>query len=354
MRFILTLTALVAVLASLPATAAERIFNFSDFALDRSPTNFTSLVAGRGRPGDWRIIMDQVPPALTPLTARAPAVSARAVLAQQAREPLAAHIPLLISDDATFNDFKFTTRLKITGGVLAQSAGLVFRFQNASNFFVVQAGVLRGTFRCSKVVNGEMKPPLGPEVALAKGEWHELSVQCEGPRITCSLDGSEQIKLVDNSAAGLGGKIGFCTQADTTAYFADAKVTFTPLESLAKKMVRDTLQEFSRLVGVKIFAVRPPGTGPVVIAGANDAELGTAAGETAANVIKTGHSYYGKTRETVMVMLPLRDHNGDIVAAVSIEMKKNIGQTEDNALARAQPIIRRMQTQVQSLEDLLE
>ena len=345
---------LAAALAALPATAAERIFNFSDFTQDQAPTNFTSLVAGRGRPGEWRIILEEVPPTLAPLSPKALAVSSRAVLAQKAREPLAAHLPMLIFDGDTFNDFKFTTRFKLTGGALEQSAGVIFRFQNASNFFVAQADALRGSFRCSKVVNGEMKPPLGPAVKLAKGEWHEMSVQCEGTRITCSLDGSELIKLVDNSASGTGGKIGFCTQADAVACFGDAKVTFTPLEIMARKLVRDTLKEFSRLVGLKIFAVRPPEPLPLVIASTNDKELGEKGGTPEQDVIKTGHSYYGKGKATVTVMLPLRDHNGDIMAAVAIEMKKNLGQTEDNALVRAQPVIRKMQAQVQSLEDLLQ
>ena len=100
--------------------------------------------------------------------------------------------------------------------------------------------------------------------------------------------------------------------------------------------------------------MRPPGVAPVVIASANDQELGQAGGRTEQDVIKTGHSYYGKGRETVTVMLPLRDHNGDIMAAVALELKKNLGQTEDNALVRAQPIVRKMQAQVQSLEDLLQ
>src|SRR2546423_467509 len=39
----------VAALGMLPVTAAERLFNFSDFTVDNAPTNFTSLVAGRGK-----------------------------------------------------------------------------------------------------------------------------------------------------------------------------------------------------------------------------------------------------------------------------------------------------------------
>lgn len=351
MRLILILAA---ALLAWPAMAAERIFNFSDFAVDSSPTNFISVLAGRGHPGDWRIVLEDVPPTLAPLTSKAQPVTSRAVLAQKAREPFGARIPMLIYDELTFNDFKFSTRFKLTGGALEQSAGIIFRYQNSSNFFVVQASALNGTFRCSKVVNGEMKPPLGPEVKLTRGEWHEISVQCEGTRITCSLDGKDLIKLVDNSASGTGGKVGFCTQADALACFVDARVTFTPLEIMAKKLVKDALRDFSRLVDLKIFAVRQPGENPVVVASKNVKDEGQTGGQVERDVLASGHSYYGKSRETVTVVLPFRDNNGEVMAAVSIEMKKFIGQTEDNALVRAQPVVRKMQTQVHSLEELLQ
>lgn len=351
MRLILILAAALAVW---PAAATELVFDFGDFTVDHTPTNFTSLVAGRGKPGDWRIMLDEVPPTLAPLTTKALAVTSRAVLAQKTREPVAAHFPILIYDGDTFNDFKFTTRFKLAGGALEQSAGIVFRFQNISNFFVMQASGLGNSFRCSKVVDGIMKPPIGPEVTITKGVWHEMSVQCEGTRITGTLDGHELVKLVDNSSAGKAGKIGFCTRADAVTCFVDARITFTPHQVLAERLVEQTLKEYSRLVDMKIFAVRPEGTTPVVIASKNARDLGQAGSQTEQDVIKTGHSYYGKGKETVTVALPLRDNNGDVIAAAWFEMKSFIGQTEDNALVRAQPIVRKLQAQVQSLEELLQ
>src|SRR5439155_9865809 len=137
---------------------------------------FRSLVAGRGKLGDWKIVADEVPPLLAPLTAKATAVTSRAVLAQRAREPLAARFPILVFEDETFGDFKFTTRFKLDGGALEQMAGIVFRFQNESNFYMVLADGLRSSVRCTKVVNGKTMPPLPlnpPEISIAKDVWHE-------------------------------------------------------------------------------------------------------------------------------------------------------------------------------------
>ena len=105
---------------------------------------------------------------------------------------------------------------------------------------------------------------------------------------------------------------------------------------------------------MKIFAARPGEKQPVVVAGKNEKDLGQLAGPTEEDVIKRGKKYYGKGKDTVTVVLPLRDNNGEPMAAVLLEMKSFPGQTEDNALVRAQPIMKQMQSQVNSLEDLLQ
>ena len=56
---------------------------------------FRSVVTGQGKPGDWRGIMDEVPPLLPPLSLAAPAVAKKAMLAQLAQNPTDEHFPLL-------------------------------------------------------------------------------------------------------------------------------------------------------------------------------------------------------------------------------------------------------------------
>lgn len=341
---------------ALAAKAAERELSFIDFPVDQPPPGYHGLVAGRGKPGDWKIILDDVPPALAPLTTKARSITKQPVLAQSAREAIGPHFPLLVFDGDTYGDFNFSARFKLVGGALEQMAGLVFRFQNESNFFIVVADGMRNLVRCTRVVNGQMMPPLPvnpPEINIAPGQWHDISVQCEGSRILCLVDGREAVKLVDNSSSQIAGKIGFCTKSDAVSYFADAKVAYTPREITAQKVVREILVEYSRLINLKVFARRPGDSEPIVVAGKDQKDLGQSSTATEQDVLKTGHSYFGKTKESVTVILPLRDNNGDPMAAVSIEMKTFPGQTQDNALVRAQPIIRKMQAMVQSKEDLL-
>ncbi len=61
---------------ALSAAGAEIKIDFGDVAAGQTPTNFHAALAGGGRPGEWKILMDEVPPLLAPLSPQAPVLSA--------------------------------------------------------------------------------------------------------------------------------------------------------------------------------------------------------------------------------------------------------------------------------------
>ena len=337
---------------ALSARGAEIKFDFGEFAADQTPPGFHSIVSGKGKPGVWKVIMDEVPPLLPPLTAQAPMVTRRAVLAQLSQDPADERFPLLIYDGETFGDFKLTTRFKIVGGGLEQMAGIAFRIQNETNFYVLRASALGNNFRFYKVVNGERGNLIGPEVAIAKGVWHELALECRGNQISSSLDGKELIPpLTDNTFSS--GKIGFWTKSDAVSYFTDTKIDYTRREPYAQTLVRQMMKKYPRLIGLKIYVLNEKGEAQV-IASKNAAEVGSAGTPSEQKAIRQGTIFYGKGQETVAVVMPLRDRNGDPMAAVRVTMTTFPGQTEQNAIVRATPIVKEMQAGVQSLTDLTQ
>jgi len=263
------------------------------------------------------------------------------------------HFPLLVLDDEVFADFLVTTRFKTVQGDKERMAGIAFRIQNETNYYVVRASSLGNTFRFYKVVNGERSLPIGPEVAIPSGVWHELSIECKGNQIRCLLNGKELIPvLTDNSFVR--GKIGFWTKSDSVSYFTDTKIIYTRREMPAQTLVRETAKKYPRLLAIKIYV---PGTEPSttrLIASKDEKEIGQAGAKTEQAVISHGEVYYGKEKDSISVIMPLRDRNGDAIAAARVVMRPFPGQTEQNAIARALPIVKEMQTRVQSLEDLLE
>jgi hypothetical protein len=335
-----------------PTFGAEIKINFSDFAIGQTPTGFHSVLAGSGQPGDWKVIEDEVPSLLPPLTDKAPSLTRRSVLAQLSQDPADNRFPLLIYDGETFRDFKLTTRFKIVSGVAEQMAGIVFRFQNASNFYVVRASALGHNLRFYKMVNGQFVDPFTIGTNIAVGVWHTLTVRCEGIQINCRLDDSLAMPLqVPNTFAT--GKIGFWTMADAVSYFDNTTIDYKPRVPAAQALVNSIMKEQPRILTLRIYALDTQGQ-PHIIASNIEKEIGQPGTDAEKNAIKDGTVSFGKSPGVVAVTLPLRDHNGDPMAAVRVRLKSFPGETQDTAVSRATQLIHKMQAQVTTSEDLMQ
>ena len=345
--------------------AAERRFDFSNAPTNAPPPGCTSTLSGEGKPGDWRVLLDQVPLesnaldiAMGELTnsvtvATGPRMALKSVVGQVARDTTANHYPMLLLGDEQYGDFTFTTRFKIVDGVTEQMAGVAFRVQDENNFYVVRANVLSGTFYFYKVEKGQHAPPIGNNVKFKTGEWHELTVQCEGTQIHLKLDGQDAMPTL-NDPTFSAGRIALWTKSDSVSYFTDARVSYTPKVNFAQQLVDDTLKQYPRLLGLQVFVASATPAGTRMIASADGKGIGDAGGATEADVIKRGMNYYRKNNEMVVVTMPLSDRNGDPAAAVRVMLEPLPGQTEENARIRALPIIKTMQQRMAAVRSLTE
>jgi hypothetical protein len=335
-----------------PAFGAEIKIDFNDFPDGSSPTNFHSTVAGDGKPGDWKILMDEVPPLLAPLTDKAPIVTRRAVLAQTSQDPTDEHFPLFIYEGGTFKDFKLTVHVKMVGGAVEQMAGMVFRYQNASNFYVFRASALGHNVRFYKMVDGIRSDPLGPQIDIATNTWHTLTVLSQGNQFTFRFDDRLVMPpLQDNTFAE--GKIGFWTKSDAVSYFCDPVVDYTPRIPAAQTLVDDIMKKQPRILGLQIYTLNNQGQ-TRIIASKDKTEAGQPGTDAEQKAITDGAISYGRSKGVDTVILPFRDLNGDPMAAVRLRLKSFIGETQQNALTRANLILKTMQAQVTSSDQLLQ
>jgi len=336
----------------LPAAGAEIKIDFGDVATGPMPTNFHAALAGGGRPGEWKIIMDEVPPLLAPLSPQAPVVTRRAVVAQTSTDPTDERFPMLIYDGETFKDFNLTTRFKIAGGTAEQMAGVVFRYQNESNCYVIRASALGNNVRFYKVVDGVRSNPIGPETDISTNTWHTLAVQCQGNQITCWLDGKLVMPTLHDNSFAIG-KIGFRTKSDAVGYFGETTIIYTPRVPVVQGVVQGILKEQPRILGLRIYTLDDQGR-PHVIASKLEKEIGQPGTDAEKAAITDGKVYFGRGKGTVAVTLPLRDRNGDPMAAVRVQLKSFLGETQDTALTRATMIIKDIQAQITSKDELTQ
>ncbi len=337
---------------SLAASGKEITFNFGGLSAGSTPTNFVSALAGEGQPGDWKIVMDDVPPLLAPLTDQAPTVTQRAVLAQVNRNLTDERFPLFIYDREKFTDFTFSTRFKIVSGVEEQMAGIVFRYQNASNYYVVRVSALGHNVRFYERVNGvRTMDPIGPTiVGITNGTWHTLAVQCQGNQMMFWLDNKLVMPPLQNNTF-TEGKVGFMTKSDAVSYFCDAKIEYTPRIPAAQELVDNIMEKQPLILGLRIYTLNDQGV-PHVIASKDPAENGQPGNENDKKAITDGAVFYGKHDGVNMVTMPLRDHNGDPVGAVRLWLKSFLGETQNNAITRARMILKNMEAEVTSAEQL--
>jgi hypothetical protein len=333
--------------------AAERRFDFDNVPTNQPPTNCFSIVAGEGKPGTWKIIADDVPLPLAPVTPGAPATMKKNVVAQTAWDTTDEHFPILVLGQDKYTDFTLKTRFKLVDGLTEQMAGIAFRIQDEKNFYVARASGLGKTFYFYKVDKGVRSPPVGNNMVIEKGVWHDLSIECKGTEINIMLDGKAAMPTLHDPTFG-SGKIGYWTKSDSITYFADTRINYVSREPFAQLLVRDTIKEHTRLLGVQIYTLPPNEQETRILASSDEKEIGKAGGKNEADVIATGTPYYDKKSELVSVMMPLRDRNGDVVAAVRIKMKTFPGQTEENAFIRVTPIIKAMQDRVATVDNIAE
>jgi hypothetical protein len=334
---------------------AELSLDFADDKAGGLPAGFRSALAGGGKPGDWQVLMDEAPPALPALSTNNPALSKQRVVAQLSRDPTDERYPLLVYEPVVFGDFTLTARLKTVAGAMEQMAGIAFRLQDERNFYVARFSSLGNNFRFYRVFKGQRDNPIGPAVTVPKGEWQEVTVRCKGNRIQLLLNGKEVMpELTDNTFAT--GKIGFWTKSDAVSYFAGLRVDYTPKQTLAQTLVRETVARHKNVHAIRISA--RSGTnetgGLVVIASSKADEVGQEAGKIEKEAFANDTPYFGKVGKEAMVTMLLRDRNGEPAAVVRMAMKSFPGQNDKHALARATPIIQELQARVRNRQDLTE
>lgn len=343
----------VLLLAALRVSAIERFIDFSDVRTGELPAGWTNILAGKGRAGAWEVQMDDVPPALEPLTVRAPRLTQRAVVRQSAASAEDERFPILLWQGERLGDFSYTVRFRIVGGALEQIAGVVFRASDESNFYVVRISALGGNLRFYKFVQGQRSPPIGPSLPFERGRWYDLTVKAKGNQFDVLLDGTNAMPTItDNSFVS--GRIGFITKSDTIAEFTDVRLDYKPLENLATSLVRQTLSEQPRLLGVRIFgttAVRPE---LHCLAAKDAADVGKAADETQRKVLAENQTYFGKSPDAAVVTVPLHDRNGDVIGVMEFRLKPFAGQVESTTVARVLPTVRKLEGAIGGARELSE
>ena len=145
------------------------------------------------------------------------------MLAQTSTDTTDYRFPLCIYDQLTAKDVTLSVRFKAVSGKVDQAAGLVARFRDKDNYYIVRANALEDNVRLYKVVGGSRKQFAGTKAKVSSGEWHALKLAVKGKHFQVFFDDKLLFEADDDTFKDVG-KVGLWTKADSVTYFDDLKI----------------------------------------------------------------------------------------------------------------------------------
>lgn len=153
------------------------------------------------------------------------------VFGQLASENPNRHFNIAVYDRLRVKDVKLTVRLQARTGEHDQGGGLVWRYQDEGNHYIVRANPLEDNVVLYKMEKGVRTDlPLlgvgrtyGVKVRELGKTWHTLGLEASGDEFTVYLDGRELCRVLDQTHTEPG-KIGLWTKADAVTWFDDLTV----------------------------------------------------------------------------------------------------------------------------------
>ncbi len=97
--------------------------------------------------------------------------------------------PAIALGDAVLGDLVMSTRFKPISGRVDQAAGLIFRVQDGSNYYILRANALEGNVNIYKYASGRRSLINEGSAEVRSGEWQELSVEVAGNQFRGLLNG---------------------------------------------------------------------------------------------------------------------------------------------------------------------
>jgi Domain of Unknown Function (DUF1080) len=211
MRFAAFMT-MVLTTGAIVASGEIRKFDFSADAVGQAPKGFLFGHTARvGAPGTWVIQQD----------------GGNNVLAQTGADSTRSRFPV----DVTAADVDLSVRFKPVSGRVDQAAGLVWRYRDEDNYYIVRANALEDNVVLYKVEKGKRTDlpvkgegrTYGKKADVPAGQWSMLRVVAGGPHFEVYLNGAKLYEVEDTTFTQPG-KVGVWTKADSVTQFDDLTV----------------------------------------------------------------------------------------------------------------------------------
>jgi hypothetical protein len=211
-------TVIAFLLAALPLMAET--IDFESGSVGGLPSGWSAAMTSKAAPPRWEVIQDKSAP------------GGSKVLAQLSDDSTSGRFPLAIYEKAGLQDGEIRVKFKPVSGKVDRAAGLVWRYKDENNYYIVRANALENNVVLYKLENGKrtsLAPvntsaqTYGVKQTVPSQNWSTLGIAFMGKRFTVSFDGKKLFE-VEDSTFSQPGKVGLWTKADSVTYFDDFEV----------------------------------------------------------------------------------------------------------------------------------
>jgi hypothetical protein len=191
------------------SVAAAQPVDFNGDAVGSPPKGWTIGMTGKGTP-KWTVERDETAP------------SKGQVLKQSGK----ATYPVAFKDGTSIRDGFVEVKFKAIAGTEDRAGGLMWRAQDANNYYVARANALENNVVLYKTVGGirssldivGQKGGYGVNVPVPANQWHTLRVDFVGTRFKVTFNGKPLFE-VEDATFREPGMVGLWTKADSITAF---------------------------------------------------------------------------------------------------------------------------------------
>lgn len=202
-----------------PARADSTVYDFEDDETGTIPAGFTQGLTGGGGPVVWQVLEVEDAP------------SGSQVVVQLSDDRTNARYPHLVREDFEAKDVDLSVKFKTMSGDVDASGGLIFRYLDKDNFYVVRANALEDNVVAYKTENGKRSnigvkgrdDAYGVEIEVPHQAWNSLRVVARGDLFEIYLNGRKVFEVEDSTFTEAG-RIGLWTKADAVTQFDELAV----------------------------------------------------------------------------------------------------------------------------------
>jgi hypothetical protein len=185
------------------ALPAAETLNFDDMKSGAPPPGWMATQTASGR-ANWSVEKDGSAP------------SKPNVLKQSGQ----ATFPICFKNDTNIKDGFVEVKFKPIAGKEDQAGGVIWRLQDANNYYIARANALENNVTIYHTIKGKRIEKKRANMKVASGQWHTLRVDFSGNHFTVTFDGSKAIEWDDDTFRNAG-KVGVWTKADSVTDFDD-------------------------------------------------------------------------------------------------------------------------------------